>query len=166
MSSRSSCTSETRAVSASTSISSGHLTTISSALGTRSRVASPARGSTTTVRQPSGFASAQSASAMSPAPTATRRGGGGAAPAEEAPAHLVWGGSLAGPPPAGLVACDDDVARAALDRRCAGERLDEDVDLPPAREADAPGFVVGDPVGDALRRSARQHGLRAFGNVC
>ena len=76
MSSRSSWTSETTAVSASTSISSGHATISSSALGTRSRVASPVRGSTTTVCQPSGRASAQSASAMSPAPTTTSRGGG------------------------------------------------------------------------------------------
>jgi len=59
MSSRSSWTSEMTAVSASTLISSGQATISSSALGTRSRVASPERGSTTTVCQPSGRASAQ-----------------------------------------------------------------------------------------------------------
>src|SRR5207344_781421 len=55
---------------------SGQPTTISSALGSRSGVANLARASTTTVRQPSSFAAAQSDSAVSIAPNASTRGGG------------------------------------------------------------------------------------------
>ena len=49
---------------------------IRSALGSRSGVAKVARASTTIVSQPSSFAAAQSASAVSTAPKTTNRGGG------------------------------------------------------------------------------------------
>ena len=80
MSNLSSCVRTTTAVSRSSWIcanaSSGHSTTISSALGTRSGVANRARASTQIVRQPTDFASAHSASPVSTAPTTTSRGGG------------------------------------------------------------------------------------------
>ena len=61
---------------------------------------------------------------------------------------------------------DDDVARAAFDRRWPVERLDEDVDLSAARKPDAPRLLVFDPVRDDLGRLAGQHCLRTFADVC
>ena len=69
------------------------------------------------------------------------------------------------PAPAHTVSRDDHVARAALERRGACERLDEHVDLAAARQADAPGLVVGDAVRDELRRGPCNHGLGALRDV-
>src|SRR3954447_23303895 len=63
------------------------------------------------------------------------------------------------------LAGDDDVARSALELRRTREGLHEDVDLAAAREADAPGLVVRDAVGDDGRGLAGEDRLRALGHV-
>ena len=106
---------------------------------------------------------------MSPAPTATSRGGGATASAKTVRASSSRSSGplerVVVPPLAEPLARDDDVARAALDRRCAGERLDEDVDLAAAGQADAPGLVVGDAVGDDRRRLTGEDRLGTLGDV-
>src|ERR687884_655927 len=136
--------------------SSGQPTIRSSALGMRSRVANFARASATIVRQPSCFATAQSASAVSTAPTTRRRGGGSKTSAKtrrpscsstvlrpdrrRAPTSAASsGGAL--PPPA---------PRQRVDQLLVG-LLDEDVDPPAARQADLESDVVRDPVREQAR---------------
>ena len=63
------------------------------------------------------------------------------------------------------LARDDDVARSTLEVGSAREALDEDVDLASARQADRPGLVVGDPIGEDLRRLAADDCFRALGDV-
>ena len=46
-----------------------------------------------------------------------------------------------------------------------GKRLDEDVDLPAAGQADLPRLVVGDPVGKKPRLAGREHLLSLDGDV-
>ena len=69
------------------------------------------------------------------------------------------------PPATGVGSRDGDVARAALDRRRADEPLDEDVDLAPAREADAPRLLVADAVGVDRRRLAVERRFAVLGDV-
>ena len=69
------------------------------------------------------------------------------------------------PPASGILALDDDVARAALDVRCAAVGLEEDVDLAAAGKPDSPRLVVLDPVGDDPRELAVEDGLALLGHI-
>ena len=68
-------------------------------------------------------------------------------------------------PLAGALALEHRHRHGRLLRQLALEGLDEDVDLAAAGEADRPGLLVGDPVGQQPRRAVGEHLGRGDGDV-
>ena len=164
------------------SASSGHATISSSALGIRSAVANLPRASATIVCQPSRLARRQSSSAVSTAPMTSSRGGGPNTSAKILPSSVRWLRPRRSASPSSVESVrvptpspSTTVNRTARSPRSSNARmrrdkrgvrfLDEHVDLSSAGQSDRERELVGDPVGDELRRRSAEHLLRVLVHV-